>query len=480
MTNDRNLPVITKEEVVKWSQDAQTTLEKTQKLCTNAQSLLHSTIEELTVRLPGKLEATEFLYNSYIRQHGLINKQIDHIREYVKQKINNVFTEINDTLEPSFDQLQHILQKLKKIKVPPFIVQDGSSNKSLLDFTSLDSMEMLKQNIEIYKSNCNKIRKVVDTEVMEKISNQYNSMVSIDKEIRKVYDSLTPLKVELRTQSKGKSIESSSLVATILRENESLEDELVSILQMQTNHFDQCMKAVELVSSGSKSDAINLEVLQSDAYELPEVFKELTTVYDIILQNEERSKKFITINRSNIDSVSQLINRAMEMFREFKVNLYPKYLILIAEIEEKLNTCSIDSTDDDKSPCEVYSETLQELTSHYVQFINVYKTKYLIELHHEQYSYPRKFLKRLTEFLYEDVYGIQLEEAERRRRWMAKYGQFIPAEFKLPGEHELPVVVQIITEGLENIQKDQDFSVEEEVLSKEETELIDMIKGTKI
>ena len=63
---------------------------------------------------------------------------------------------------------------------------------------------------------------------------------------------------------------------------------------------------------------------------------------------------------------------------------------------------------------------------------------------------------------------------------MAKYGQFIPAEFKLPGEHELPVVVQIITEGLENIQKDQDFSVEEEVLSKEETELIDMIKGTKI
>ena len=106
----------------------------------------------------------------------------------------------------------------------------------------------------------------------------------------------------------------------------------------------------------------------------------------------------------------------MEMFREFKVNLYPKYLILIAEIEEKLNTCSIDSTDDDKSPCEVYSETLQELTSHYVQFINVYKTKYLIELHHEQYTYPRKFLKRLTEFLYEDVYGIQLEEAERRRR----------------------------------------------------------------
>ncbi|RCK60303.1 Autophagy-related protein 17 [Candida viswanathii] len=483
MTNDRSLPIITKEEVIKWSQDAQSTLEKTQKLCTNAQSLLHSTIEELTVRLPEKLEATEFLYISYIRQHAMISQQIENIRQIIKTKVNKVFAEIDDMLNPSLDQLNRILEELARINVPSFVVVNGSTDKSLLDFTSLESMNLLKTNIEIYKSNAGKIRKLLDTEVILKLSDQYNSMDAQYREIKKIYDTLTPLKVEFRSQGKGKLLESSSFVGTILRENDSLESELVSILQMQTNHFDQCMRAVELVSSGSKNDAINLEVLQSDAYELPEVFKELSTVYDIILQNEERSQKFITTNKSNIEAVLQLMNGELETFRDFKTHLYPKSLFLLVEFEKRLNICSIESQEEDKSPCDIYSETLQELTSHYIQFVNVYKTKYLAELHHEQYTYPRKFLRKLTEFLYEDIYGIQLEETERRHRWMAKYGQFIPAEFKLPGEHELPVVVQIITEGLEHIQKEQVESAREEgreVISGEERELIDMIKGTKI
>lgn len=252
---------------------------------------------------------------------------------------------------------------------------------------------------------------------------------------------------------------------------------------MQTNHFDQCMKAVELVSSGGKNDAINLEVLQSDAYELPEVFKELTTVYDIILQNEERSRKFITTNKSNIESVSRHINNELAAFREFKVHIFPKCLIPLDTFEKKLNVCSIEPYDENKSPCEIYSETLQELTSHYIQFINVYKTKYLTELHHQQYTYPRKFLRKLTEFLYEDIHEIQLEEAERRRRWMSKYGQFIPSEFKLPGESDLPMVVQIITEGLERIQKEQDGNAVtegREVITQDEKKLIEMLKGAKI
>lgn len=95
--------------------------------------------------------------------------------------------------------------------------------------------------------------------------------------------------MELRALTHGASNESNSFMGTILQENQALENELVSILEMQTNHFDQCMKAVELVSSGNGCD-MNLDVLKNDAQELPEVFKELTTIYDIILRNEERSK----------------------------------------------------------------------------------------------------------------------------------------------------------------------------------------------
>ncbi|KAF6070411.1 Autophagy protein Apg17 family protein [Candida albicans] len=130
----------------------------------------------------------------------------------------------------------------------------------------------------------------------------------------------------------------------------------------------------------------------------------------------------------------------------------------------------------DQSPSQVYTQTLQELTEHYVKFINIYKTKYLAELHHQQFTYPRKFLKKLTEFLNEDIYRIQIEESERRRQWTSRYGEFIPSEFKLPGEHELPVIVQIITEGLEYIQKED--GQEEEPNIGNEKELMDMITGS--
>ncbi|EMG46698.1 ATG17 Autophagy-related protein 17 [Candida maltosa Xu316] len=476
MTNDRNSITITKDEVMRWSSDAQATLEKTQEICSNAQSSLQLISQEITIRLPEKLEATEFLYNSYIKQYATVSKQIDMINRNLQKKLTDVYFDFDSVLNPSLNQLNRIMKELEKTKVPSFIVTDGSTNKSLLDFTSIDSINLLKENIEIYKSNCTKAKISVDSEII-KINELSKSLVTKKTSITKTFDSLTQLKIDLCSTPPEKLVESNSFVGTILRENETLESELVSILQMQTNHFDQCMKAVELVSFGNGND-VNLEVLRNDVQELPEVFKELTTVYDIILQNEERYQKFIGPKKSNIESVTTTIKKELDLLRDFKTEMYPKMVILIDELAKKLNVCSIPIIPG-KSPIETYSETLQELTSHYVQFLNVYKTKYLSELHHEQYTYPRKFLGKLTEFLYEDIYGIQFEESERRRKWMSRYGKFIPAEFKLPGENELPVVVQIITEGLENVQNEEGQK-DEVAVKGEERELIDLIKGVHI
>ena len=130
----------------------------------------------------------------------------------------------------------------------------------------------------------------------------------------------------------------------------------------------------------------------------------------------------------------------------------------------------------DSSPCEIYSETIEQLVYHYSQFIDIFETKYLTELHHEEFIYPRKFLKRIDGFLNEELYRMQLEETNRRRSWLAKYGEFIPREFKLPGEDEMPTVVQVITEGLERIQKQDGI---EKFNDGAEKQLLDLIRSLK-
>ncbi|KAG8204370.1 ATG17, partial [Candida africana] len=474
MTNEINSATVTQDEVIKWSREAQSTLEKTQKICTDAQSLMQKTAQELTILIPDKLQAIEFLFKSYREQYDSILKQIETTKIYLHTNIDKVFNDIKDPLDPSLARLNNILLELKKTRVPSIVVEETSEGKTLFDFTSIQSINLLKENIGIFKSNCSKIKNLLDLEVKEKLNIEQDRMNSRWNKSVKMYDLIAPLQLELRALIHGASNESNSFMGTILRENQALENELVSILEMQTNHFDQCMKAVELISSGNGCD-MNLGVLKNDAQELPEVFKELTTIYDIILRNEERSKKFLATHMPNIENISDIVKEELAVFRKFKTEEIPRYTFLIAECENKLKECSM-PVKSDQSPSQVYTQTLQELTEHYVKFINIYKTKYLAELHHQQFTYPRKFLKKLTEFLNEDIYRIQIEESERRRQWISRYGEFIPSEFKLPGEHELPVIVQIITEGLEYIQKED--GQEEEPNIGNEKELMDMITGS--
>lgn len=69
---------------------------------------------------------------------------------------------------------------------------------------------------------------------------------------------------------------------------------------------------------------------------------------------------------------------------------------------------------------------------------------------------------------------MQLEESNHRKAWLAKYGEFIPREFKLPGEDEMPTVMQVITEGLEHIQKGDEV---EKFNDGEEKNLLDLIRS---
>lgn len=466
---------VTTAQVIQWRDEAQETLRKAQKLCTAAQSSLQKTLQDLTVQLPDELESVEHLFESYQNQYELIDKQIKSLKQTLTEYVDKVFTDMEGVLNPSLKQLDVITTRLRNTNVPPFVLtSEEATPKTLLDFIATESIDLIRENIYIYRTNSAKIKQLLLDEFQISILNLHQHFTMQHNIIDREFDRLGPIQIEFRT-AHGNILESKGVLGTTLKENQALENELVSLLQMLTNHFDQCNKAVELLSSPSSNVKVNIKVLANDANELSEVYKELMSIYEIVLTNETKSNKTFQQYSSYVKKSRELIGLEMTKVRDFKVTTLPKFMLLLHESINILQTCSItDVTLEELSPCEIYSETIKQLIYHYSQFIEIYETKYLQELHHEEFVYPRKFLKRIGDFLNEELYRMQLEESNHRKAWLAKYGEFIPREFKLPGEDEMPTIMQVITEGLEHIQKEDGV---EKFNDGEEKNLLDLIRS---
>ncbi|KAI5953609.1 ATG17 [Candida jiufengensis] len=470
---------INADQVTQWLTEAQHTLEKAQKLCSSAQSSLDSTFQKLTTQLPDELHIAELIYDSYQNQYDVINQLVDHVKTILKNKVEQVSDDFKKLLDPNLEMLEKVMTQLKNTDVPSIIlIEEKSPEKNLLDFIATESTELIKINIEIYRSNYHKIKKLLESQLQSNILEKLSHFNKQHQIVTKEFDQLGPVQVELRT-AHGNILESKQIIGTVLRENHSLENELVSMLEMLTNHYDQCNKAVKLTYSKTESLNVNLEVLENDASELPEVFKELSTIYDIIVTNESKSNKLFEQNNDYIKNSVNIMKEELNKYREFKTKSIPEFLMLLDECFNFLQKCSISDAElVDLSPCEIYAETIKQVLFHYTQFLDIYKSKYLSELYHEQYLYPKKYLKKINDFLNEDLYRLQLEESNHRKSWLTKYGEFIPKEFKLPGEQEIPLVVQVVTQGLEHVQ--QNSNGVEEFNEGEEKQLLDLIKKIKL
>ncbi|KAI5966480.1 ATG17 [Candida pseudojiufengensis] len=478
MIND-NVGDISITQVNQWLTEAQQTLEQAQKLCSNAQSSLDKTFHKLTTQLPDELHIAEMFFVSYQNQLDVVSQQVDRVKTIYKTKVGKITNDFEKLLDPNLKALEKIMQQLKSTEVPSdILIEDEGNDKNLLDFIATESTDLIKINIEIYRSNYTKLQKLLETQLQGNIIETLNQFRKQHQVITKEFDQLNTVQVELTT-SHGKILESNQIIGTILRENQSLENELVSLLEMLTNHYDQCSKAVKLMYSKNETLNVNLHVLETDAFELDDVFKELSSVYDIIITNESKSSKLFDQNLNVIKRSLELMKQELEKFRTFKTKAIPEYLRLLDICLEILNKCSISDAElADLSPCEIYAETVKQILFHYTQFLDIYKTKYLTELHHEQYLYPKKYLKKINNFLNEELYRLQLEELNHRKSWVTKYGEFIPKEFKLPGEQEIPFVVQVVTQGLEHVQPDANGAGE--FNEGEEKNLLDLMKRIRI
>lgn len=447
-------------DVQQWAQEAFRTLEKARELSSSAQAVLESTAHILRDQLPKRVQVASENLGLIMDQHANISALMEHIRVQVNDGIIGSHKSAAETqLKPVMERLDQVLNQLRTTPVPEALlsdeVDDKASYKNLGDFIADEEINLLKENIQIYLANSAKTCDLL-AQQLEVLLKEYHRNSKKYLSLHKMYKSsvaetATLLRFAAMTQSPPK--EQSNIVRAILRENGSLEQELVSLLEMLTNHYDQCSIAVDLLKSNGESSGVNYEVLQADTAELPHVLREFAAIHDIIMNNETRAAKFVELKLPMIESFVEQSTAHTETNTAFKNEKITKFVLLILRVEEVLRLCLIETAEPPtKLAIGLYTDVVNQLLHHYTQFLAIFKQHYITELHYEQYVYPRKYVRMLDDFLHGPLLELEEDERARRAQWLSRYGDFIPKELILPGFQSQPCVVQVTTEGLEMLQ----------------------------
>lgn len=421
-----------------WTAEAFSTLERARELSALAQIVLESTQHVLTDQLPKKLNLCVKDVDKVKDHHANVSALLEHLRAKVKEMRQTYVSLYSQRLEPAMGKLDSIIALLEKTHIPEFLVSE--KRQTLGDFVSRAEIDLLKRNVKIYKHNSEGCVGLLQRHIAQ-LTLAFQELAPKYAEMTETYDAhLVAVQLTIKMHSKDHN-----LVASILKENSLLEQELVHLLELLTKHYDQCVLGLRHLDSGK----VDSEVLRQDSQELPGVLKEFNVIHDIIMNNETRAARYAEQQTPWIESVAAMCEHLIGAYGRFKTENITKFVLLLLSCEEVLRRCPIEYV---SSPIDAFVEVVDQLCYHYSQFVAVFKTEFLTELHHEQYVYPRKFLKALEEFFNGPLLQLEEEERARRRNWLRKYGDFIPKEFILPGEANQPSVVQVISEGLEDIQ----------------------------
>lgn len=479
-TTNRSM-VISKAEVDSWKRDALKNLEWAKELSSLAQAVLESTSHILVDLLPKRLQAAEIKVDQVKDLHANVNALVEHLRVKISDAtIGGYGSYLKKHLDPALEALDHVLQELATTKVPEFLIAPGHKNEfgHLLDFVALNEIKLLQSNIAIYRGNCEKVLDLLKHQLHQLTHKAHKNASSFNK-VMNIYNSeVVDLQLTMRHSHAYASVSPprnhSNLVGVVLKENAALEQQLAGLLEMLTNHYSQCVLASSVFDEASRTQ-VNYEVLKTDTLELPSVLKEFSAIYDVIMNNEARAAKFVDSKLPHLDEVVESCGTLIEEYRELKETDIVKLVLSLLRCEEVLrsNSVGVDSLSY-KQTIDTYTDILNQLTYHYTNFQKIYHSEYLTELHYEQFVYPRKFLLLLNDFLNGQLLQIEETEKERRSVWLSKFGNFIPKQFVLPGEYNQPSVVQVISEGLDEIQAPTAQEDEERLIA-----LIGSLRPTK-
>ncbi|RLV88502.1 Autophagy-related protein 17 [Meyerozyma sp. JA9] len=452
--------MITRDQVLQWASEASVTLTRAQEVCQVAQNYLQETDFELHDRLATAIDTSHDMVSA-LQEQSKVMEQIVKVVSVQKMDDDGIELKVTNFQQQSA-RLKRNVSVLESTVVPNYLLRqvpntngsiiDGdkeNGNKTLKDFISLTSIELLEDNAQTYVKNSSAIRKWRTKAIIDIIgrANLYKKQAS---RLASQYENeatgiIVETSVGIRTE--GSAFASRSLAETIDKENKSLETELVSLLESLTNHYDQCNRALGLPWSNEEALAVHhegLQVLEGDARDLPGVYKEVCTVQEIIENNRNRAAKYLSSKLPPFEKIVHGSRNLLDTIREFKCRTVPQSFATIARTNELLQSYVINGeTISSGDPLESYIMAISDLCDHYEQFAHIYAENYLAELRYRVNDYPQSFIAKISDFLNGELDDFRRKETQRRAQWVKQYGEYIPNEFILPDE--VPSVVQVIT-----------------------------------
>lgn len=327
---------------------------------------------------------------------------------------------------------------------------DLTKQKTLKDFISHDSVELLEDNANTYVTNARAILGLTDQVKQDVIGRAELYRKQAGRFALQYQNESTGIIVEtsVGVRTEGTAFSSRSVAATIDKENSALESELVGLLELLTNHFNQCNQALSLPWSKPEAMAAHqedLQVLESDTRDLVGVYKELNTIKEIISNNRNRASKYVASKLPSFERIIGGSRNLLDTIRDFKCKTVPHLFAILAELTSLLQTYVINGdTITSGDPLQSYILAIDELCGHYERFAHVFGEVYLAELRQRMDEFPRKFTARITSFLNHDLDELRMKESQRRAEWVKQYGGYIPRQFILP--EEVPSVIQVVTD----------------------------------
>lgn len=446
--------------MLQWASEASVTLTRAQKVCQVAQNYLQETEFELHDRLATAIDTSHDMVLA-LQEQSKVMEQIVKVVSVQKMDDDGIELKVTNFQQQSA-RLKRNVSVLESTVVPNYLLRqvpntngsiiDGdkeNGNKTLKDFISLTSIELLEDNAQTYVKNSSAIRKwrtkaIIDIIGRANLYKKQASRLALQYE-NEATGIIVETSVGIRTE--GSAFALRSLAETIDKENKSLETELVSLLELLTNHYDQCNRALGLPWSNEEALAVHhegLQVLEGDARDLPGVYKEVCTVQEIIENNRNRAAKYLSSKLPPFEKIVHGSRNLLDTIREFKCRTVPQLFATIARTNELLQSYVINGeTISSGDPLESYIMAISDLCDHYEQFAHIYAENYLAELRYRVNDYPQSFIAKISDFLNGELDDFRRKETQRRAQWVKQYGEYIPNEFILPDE--VPSVVQVIT-----------------------------------
>lgn len=267
-------------DVKKWCQEAGDSLNEAKELCHMADISINTLITNFLVKLPQDLESIEADYKYFEGLADLLSHYIQFLNDKIYGSINKYKSEYGQLMK-LLDEFHGLLRQLELIKVPSYLLKHSLEDHLLKNFISMDEIFLLFENIDRSHENMSKLDEFLDKSFQSTVKVPFETVISKrNHQLNKTYDELVV------TQSMNQE-----QIQKILKENESLEQELVSLLQMLTKHYDQCVIGVNLFGNNSDDDVFNYDVLLQDSEESKNVLKDLKSIYEVIINNEIRGKR---------------------------------------------------------------------------------------------------------------------------------------------------------------------------------------------